>query len=137
MDRRIVLAAALALSLPALVMALTRPAQAQPAGRCTHETLTVRGTPVSATYCIVGTATASPGRDLPVRVTESYSTAQGSWSQDVTLRFISGEEPSRVIQDVPLDKVGLQGTLHLTLVLRGGAIRVDSAMLTPGAITIK
>jgi hypothetical protein len=55
----------------------------------------------------------------------------------VTLQFISGEEASRVIQDVPLDKVGLQGTLHLTLVLRGGAVRVDSAMLTPGAITIK
>jgi len=137
MDRRIVLAAALAVSLPGLALALTRPTQAQPPGRCTHETLSVRGTPVMATYCVTGGASAAPGRDLPVHVTETYSTARGSWSQDVTLQFIAGEEASRVIQDVPLDKVGLQGTLHVTLVLRGGAVRVDSAMLTPGAITIK
>ncbi len=130
MERQIALATALALSLGAA-------AQAQPAGRCTRETLNVRGTPLSASYCVVGTGTASPGRDLPVRVSESYSTPHGSWTQDVTLQFIAGEESSRVIQDLPLDKVGLQGTLHLTLLLRGGTVHVDSAMLTPGAVTIK
>ncbi len=42
-----------------------------------------------------------------------------------------------MIQDVPLERVGLQGMLHLTLLLRGGTLRIDSAMLTPGALTIK
>lgn len=121
----------------ALALSLGTGAQAQSAGRCTRETLNVRGTPLTASYCIVGTGTASPGRDLPVRVSETYSTAHGLWTQDVTLRFIAGEESSRVIEDLPLDKVGLQGTLHLTLLLRGGVVHVEGAMLTPGAVTIK
>lgn len=137
MDRRIVVAAALTLALPLVLLSASKQAQAQTSGRCTREILNVRGTPLTAAYCIVGSATASPGRDLPVHVTENYSTPHGSWSQEVTLQFIAGEESSRVIQDLPLDKVGLQGTLHLTLLLRGGTIHVDSAMLTPGAVTIK
>lgn len=136
MDRRIALAAALVLAAPLLALGLTKAAQAQ-SNRCTRETLNVRGTPLTASYCIEAMGAAAPGRDLPVRVSQSYSTPHGSWSEDTTLQFISGEAASRVIQDLPLDHVGLQGTLHLTLVLRGGNVHVDSAMLTPGAITIK
>ncbi len=130
MERRIALATALALSLGGA-------AQAQPAVRCTHETLNVRGTPLAATYCVSGAATAAPGRDLPIRVSERFSTAHGSVSQDATLQFIAGEEASRTIQDLPLERLGMQGVLHLTLLLQGGTVRVDSAMLTPGAITVK
>jgi hypothetical protein len=70
-------------------------------------------------------------------VAETFSTARGSFTQEVTLRFIAGEEASRVIEDVGLERLGLQGTLHMTLLLRSGAVHVESAMLTPGAITIK
>jgi|GEM_PF-735973 hypothetical protein len=121
----------------ALALALGSSASAQPAGRCTHETLMVRGTPVSASYCVSETGAATSGRELPVRVGETFSTPHASFNQEVTLRFIAGEQDSRVIEDVALDRLGLQGTLHLTLLLRGGAVRVESAMLTPGAITIK
>lgn len=137
MNRRIVLATALALSLPVVVFSLAQRAGAQPESRCTRETLNVRGTPLTASYCVEGMGSAAPGRDLPVRVSQSYSTAHGSWSEDTTLSFIAGEDSSRVIQDLALDHVGLQGTLHLTLLLHGGTVRIDSAMLTPGAITIK
>jgi hypothetical protein len=121
----------------ALVLALGSPASAAPAGRCTHETLMVRGTPVSASYCVSDMGAAAAGRDLPVRVLETFSTPRGSFNQEVTLRFIAGEEASRVIEDVSLERLGLEGTLHLTLLLRGGAVHVEAAMLTPGAITIK
>ena len=97
----------------------------------------VRGTPLTAAYCVSDVGPAKPGRDLPVRVSETFSSPRGSFSQDVTLRFMAGEADSRVIQDVGLERLGLNGTLHLTLLLRGGAVHVDSAMLTPGAITIK
>lgn len=137
MNRRIIVTATLALALPALMVSLSKQAQAQPAGRCTHEVLNVRGTPLTATYCVQSMGSAPPGRDLPVRVSETYSTPRGSWSEQATLQFIAGEESSRVIADLPLERVGMQGTLHLTLLLRGGTIHVDSAMLTPGAITIK
>jgi hypothetical protein len=78
-----------------------------------------------------------PGRDLPVQVLETFSTPRGAFSQQATLRFIAGEPASRVIEDVDLGRLGLQGTLHLTLLLRSGAVAVEGAMLTPGAITIK
>lgn len=136
MDRRFAHAAVLALAAaPAVLLSLTRQAQAQ--SRCTRETLSVRGTPLTAAYCVTGIGTASPGNDLPVHVSEEYSTGHGSWSQAKTLQFIAGEPVSRVIEDLPLEKVGLQGTLHLTLALHGGEVRIDSAMLTPGAITVK
>ncbi len=130
MEGRPLLAAALALCLQGS-------APAQPANRCTRETLSVRGTAVSAAYCVTSTEAASAGHELPVRVAETYSTPRTSFSQEATLRFIAGEEASRVIEDLSLDRLGLEGTLHLTLVLRGGLVHIDSAMLTPGAVTIK
>ncbi len=108
-----------------------------PAGRCTRETLTVAGTPLTAAYCVTTLGAAAPGRDLPVRVTETYSTPKAAFSQDAVLRFIAGEASSRVIEDLALERLKLRGTLHLTLVLHGGAVRIEGAMLTPGAITIK
>lgn len=137
MNRQIALTAALALSLGAVILSPSRDAQAQPAGHCTREVLTVRGTPLTVSYCILGSGPAAPGHDLPVHLSASYTTPRGSYTQESTLNFIAGEESSRVLQDLALDKVGLQGTLHLTLLLHGGLVRVDSAMLTPGAITIK
>jgi hypothetical protein len=130
MDRRIALVAVLALS-------IGTSAPAQPAERCTRETLSVRGTPLTVSYCVTRMGAASPGRDLPVEVAESFSTPHGSMDQRTTLRFIAGEESSRVIEDLPLEHLGLAGTLHMTLLLRGGAVHVDSAMLTPGAVTVK
>ncbi|MDQ2872676.1 MAG: hypothetical protein M3R35_06075 [Candidatus Eremiobacteraeota bacterium] len=120
-----------------LVLGLATAASAQPAGRCTSETLRVRGTPVAATYCVHGNSDGPAGREIPVAVSERYSSPRGSFAQNATLSFIAGIEPSRVIEDVTLDRLGLTGTLHLTLVLRGGYVRIESAILTPGAITIK
>ncbi|HZZ65496.1 MAG TPA: hypothetical protein VFE17_08360, partial [Candidatus Baltobacteraceae bacterium] len=113
MERRTLLATALALSLGS-------GASAQPAGRCTHETLRVRGTPVTAAYCVTAMAAGRPGRDLPVQVLETFSTPRAAFSQQATLRFIAGEPASRVIEDVDLGRLRLQGTLHLTLLLRSG-----------------
>ena len=70
-------------------------------------------------------------------VTEAYSSSGGSMTRSTTLRFITGEGPSRVLENVNLAELGLTGTLHLTLVYAGGEVRVEKAMLTPGAIIIK
>jgi hypothetical protein len=120
----------------ALALSATGTAGAQ-AGRCTRETLAVKGVPVTISYCVSSETSAASGHDLPVAVTENYSTSRGSFSQQSTLQFIAGESVSRVIEDVALAKLGLEGTLHLTLVYRGGLVRIESALLTPGAITIK
>ena len=110
-------------------------ALAQPA-HCSHETLTVKGTPIQASICVAQAGPAA-GHDLPVRVDQTFTGPKGSVSMQSTLRFIAGESDSRVLEDVPLDRLGLEGTLHLTLLLRSGGVRIDAAMLTPGAVTVK
>lgn len=116
-----------------LVAALPVSAPAQ--NHCSRETLTVRGTAVTITYCPSAPVGTSP--EVTVPVTESYSSSGGQFTRTTKLQFITGEGPSRVLENVNLAELGLTGTLHLTLVYAGGEVRVENAMLTPGAIIIK
>lgn len=101
-----------------------------------HETLVVRGTPVAIGLCATDAPARAPGQ-LVVSVEGTYSAPGGSFSRTSMMRFITGEGPSRVLENVPLAQLGLKGTLHLTLVYSGGLLHIESALLTPGAITIK
>lgn len=123
----------------ALLLAAALPAAASAQGyRCSKETLSVRGQPLAVAYCVTAAPTKAPGSELLVPVHATYAAPSGSWSEDATLRFIAGEGESRVIRNVDLAKVGSSGTLHLTLVYGSDAtVRIESAMLSPGAITIK
>lgn len=120
-----------------LSLALGSSAFAQSPDPCTRETLTVQRTPVTVSYCVQAIPAAPAGADLPVPVLASYSTRGGSFSERRVLRFIAGEADSRVMEDVSLQRLGLTGTLHLTLLLHRGSVAVESALLTPGAVTIK
>ena len=112
-------------------------AQGAAPSRCSHETLHVRGKPVAVTYCVASVPTAPAGAEVPVNVLETYTSAKGSFSQPSTLQFIAGQDTSRVIEDVDLARLGIAGTLHVTLAFRNGSIAIESAILTPGAITVK
>lgn len=105
--------------------------------RCTQETLAVRGTPVTIGYCINGAAKSASGGEIAVPVQASYSAPGGSFQEILTLRFLSGEGLSRIIRNLDLSHVGAIGTLHLTLAYNGSSVSIESATLTPGAITIK
>lgn len=120
----------------ALMLLLGAAASAQDS-HCTHEVLKVKGTPVTVGYCVVGAVRGDAAREGAVQVAATYSSARGSFHQTSALAFIPGDEPSRVIEDVSLAQLGIAGTLHLTLVMQGGAVHIEAAMLTPGAITIK
>lgn len=111
------------------------PAAAISQGHCSRETLTVRGTPVTITYC--PSAPAGNGPEVTVPVAATYASPTGSFSRSTSLRFISGEGPARVLENVDLAGLGLTGTLHLTLVYAGGEVHVANALLTPGAIIVK
>ncbi len=116
-------------------LAAAGPAAGQ--GSCTSERLAVKGTPVAVAYCVRGPVAAVPGGEVAVPVDASYSAPSGVSSQHLVLHFVASDGPSRVLQNLDLTKIGMDGTLHLTLVYAGGVVRVDAAMLTPGAITIK
>lgn len=125
-------------SLPsALVLALTLlPLGAGAQSHCSRETLSVRGTPLTVTYC-VASAPANVAGEASLPVTGSYAARGSSFSRTTTLRFVEGEGPARTIENVDLSPLGLTGTLHLTLLYSGGTVRVETALLTPGAVVIK
>ncbi|HET9030860.1 MAG TPA: hypothetical protein VFN49_11870 [Candidatus Aquilonibacter sp.] len=122
-------------SLVAAVLLAAFPAAAASQGHCSRETLSVRGTPVTVAYC--PTVPAGSGPEVTVPVAATYSSPSGSFSKNSSFRFITGEGPARVLENVDLGQLGLTGTLHLTLVYAGGEVRIENALLTPGAIIIK
>ncbi|MDQ2865465.1 MAG: hypothetical protein M3R51_04510 [Candidatus Eremiobacteraeota bacterium] len=125
-------------SLPTLLALLLAalPATASAQERCSHETLAVRGVPVTIGYCVAQPPTAVAGAVL-VSATAAFKAPGGSFTRTNTMRFITGEGPSRVLENVPLASLGLKGMLHLTLLYSSGTLHIESALLTPGAITIK
>lgn len=104
---------------------------------CTQERLIVEGAPVTFAYCITGPVRSTGSEELLVPVTATYSSPGGTLSRSSELHFIAGEGVSRVIESLDLTKLGLAGTLHLTLAYSRGLVRLEGALLTPGAITIK
>ena len=123
--------------LAVVALLATPPSVAGAQEHCSRETLTVRGTPVTIGYCITGEPSRLAGGGIALNVQSTYSAAGGSFSQQGSMSFIDGDAPSRVLQSVELGQLGLQGTLHLTLIYSKRLVRIESAMLTPGAVTIK
>ncbi|MGR4064088.1 MAG: hypothetical protein ACLQPV_01410 [Vulcanimicrobiaceae bacterium] len=116
-------------------LAAAGPANAQ--SGCSHETLQVRGTSLAIAFCPAGAPRSMPGSEIAVPVQANYSAAGGSFQESPTLLFVASDGPSRVIRNLDLTRVGMSGTLHLTLVYAANQVRVESAMLTPGAIIVK
>jgi hypothetical protein len=104
---------------------------------CTQETVTVEGAPVTIAYCITGSLRSNGAEEVIVPVTATYSAPGGTLRRAIELHFIADEAVSRVLESLDLSKLGLTGTLHLTLAYSGGLVRLEGALLTPGAITIK
>ena len=120
-----------------IVLAAGTVTSGRSAPACTHEMLTVEGAAVAFDYCVTGPVRSNGAQELVVPVAESYSAPGGSLRRTAELRFINGEGVSRILESLELSKLGLAGTLHLTLAYSRGLVRVEGALLTPGAITVK
>jgi hypothetical protein len=120
-----------------IVLAATTVPAAVAGPPCTQETLQVEGAPVTIGYCITGALHSTAGAEVIVPVTATYSAPGGSLRRVGELHFMEGEGVSRVLESLDLTKLGLAGILHLTLAYSHGLVRVEGALLTPGAITIK
>jgi hypothetical protein len=123
------------LLLATLVAAAHPAASAPPA--CTSETLAVQGTPVTISYCVTGPLRTTASHEIIVPASATFAAPGGTLHRNSELHFLAEEATSRVLESLDLTKVGLTGTLHLTLAYIRGALRVEGALLTPGAITIK
>jgi hypothetical protein len=126
---------ALLLGLP---MALCAVSFADAADVCSHDALTVDGTAVTVQICATEPAKAvASGKTASLPVTETLSAKDQSFVRTTTLDFLGGEEPSRTIDNVPLAKLGIPKTLHLTLAHKPGSLVLEHALLIPGAVTLK
>jgi hypothetical protein len=106
-------------------------AGADPADRCTHESWSVDGLPLIATFCVP----AQPG--APVVVSETFARNGQSLERSLDIALVNGAETARALDTVPLDAVGSAKQLHLTVAYRNGRASVEHALLLPGAVVLK
>jgi hypothetical protein len=129
---------ALAATLTILVVA---PVAAQPNDACSRDRLVVDGTPVDVTLCVAdatgGHRAKGEGKPVSVTVNEIFSSGGNSFTRSTVLDFLERRETSRTIDDVPLAQIGVQKSLHLTIGYRDGTVRLEHAMLVPGAVNLK
>ena len=120
-----------------IILAAATVTVARSASACTQETLSVEGSPVTFAYCVTGPARSNGAQEIIVPVAATYSAPGGTLRRASDLHFMDGEGVSRILESVDLARLGLTGTLHLTLAYSRGLVRLEGALLTPGAITIK
>lgn len=109
-------------------------AGAQDGEGCSHDTLTIDSVPVAVTLCAGARVREADVGALPL--VETFAANGESFSRSVTLEVLPGEA-SRVIDDVPLEPLHIAKTLHITIRYRARGLRLEHAMLLPGAITLK
>ena len=105
------------------------------AAGCSSDAFIVSGSPLSVEIC--APATRLPGR-APLVATETLTArGQAPLVRKVALEVISPTEVSHTIDDAPLQSLGIAGTLHMTIGYKGGSVRLEHALLVPGAIALK
>jgi hypothetical protein len=105
---------------------------------CSHDTLTVDGTQLGVNICATEPEKAVPsGKTASLPVAETFSAKDQSFTRTTTLDFLGGDELSRTIDNVPLARLGISKTLHLTLAHKPGSLVLEHVLLIPGAVTLK
>jgi len=98
---------------------------------CTHDTLTIEGTPTAASFCVSGPPAAQ------VTVTETFVRGTQRLTRPLTIDVVPGASVTRAVDDVPLGELGSNEQLHLTIAYRGGVATLEHALLLPGALVLK
>ncbi len=123
-----------------LVTILVAPALGQPSDGCSRDALVVEGTTVGVSLCPSDAPARKgkgEGRPVSLTIVETFSTGSAAFSRSSVLDFLDQSAASRTIDDVSLERLGISKTLHLTIVYRGGTVRLEHAMLVPGAVDLK
>jgi len=125
------IARSLAGTVAGLLILAPAAAGADPADRCTHESWSVDGAPLTATLCVPA------GAGARVTVGETFTRNGQSVDRTIDLDVVDGAEAARAIDTIPLDAIGSSKQLHLTIVYRAGRATVEHALLLPGAVVLK
>jgi hypothetical protein len=119
------------------------PASAAPLDPCSSDTFVIDGTTLLVRVCArEPSATArmggKPHAAPPSDVAETFSAgARTPLVRSVPYERLPDEETARTLDDVPLQALGIDRTLHVVLAVRNGTARLEHALLVPGALSLK
>ncbi|MGA2394153.1 MAG: hypothetical protein ABSH03_12515 [Candidatus Lustribacter sp.] len=99
---------------------------------CTHDTLTIDGSPMTATFCVTG-----PPAAAQVTVTETYVRGGQHLTRPLTIDLVDGAPVTRAVDDIPLADLGSNKQLHVTIAYHSGTALLEHALLLPGAVVLK
>lgn len=100
--------------------------------RCTSDVLTIEGASVTARVC----ASAGSGDGQKILVTVALVNSAGTVRHTTPFELLTGGV-SRTVDDISLEPLGFKKTLHVTLAYRAGTVKLEHALLLPGAVPIK
>ncbi len=107
------------------------------AAGCSSDAFAIKGTPLTVELCAPAGSPHAGGK-TPITIVETISVkGQPALTRKVALDTALGDETSRTIDDAPLQTLGIGGTLHVTIAFKSGAVRLEHALLVPGAIALK
>ena len=113
-------------------------------GGCSSDAFSIDGSSVKVALCV----SAGDKAGAKTVVTEHFSIAalsahaaaaagNAAFERELPVERLPGAESSRAIDDVSLERLGLSRTLHLTIAVRSGSVRLEHALLIPGAVSLK
>jgi hypothetical protein len=110
-------------------------APALAAAGCSNDAFIVSGSALTVEIC--APAARPVGKSPVFAIATLTSRGQATLVRKVALDVISPSEASHTIDDAPLQSLGIAGTLHMTIGYKAGAVRLEHALLVPGAIALK
>jgi hypothetical protein len=119
------------------------PASAAPADPCSSDTFSVDGSVLLVRLCVrEPPASARTGGKQhaapPSEVAETFSAGDRTpIVRSVPCERLPNEETAHTLDDVPLQALGIDRTLHVVLAVRNGNVRLEHALLVPGALSLK
>ncbi len=125
--------AALALAMGPRSASAAIPGASAPIPGCSSDAVTIDGTPVTVTLC------ATKSTPQTVTVSETLASKSATLTHATTIDVLPGESSSRGIDDVPLAQLAIANakSLHITMHYKAGAITLEHALLSPGAVPLK
>jgi hypothetical protein len=101
---------------------------------CSTDTFTIDGNPLAVEVC----APAESLAGTKVTLTERFTLkGQAPLERPLVMEVLPKAGTSRSIDDVSLSKLGIEKTLHLTILFKLGSASLEHALLVPGAIALK
>lgn len=115
----------------AAILSAAQVHQASAASACSNDTFSIEGKTLAVQICD------AEGHSAEGTLQETFTVAGRPALQRSTAYRRTAAATTRTIDDVALGPLGIGKTLHVTIAVRPGGVRLERALLIPGAIPLK